>query len=105
MVVTLMSGINEVGKSILAINLATLRMREHSKVLVIDADLQKHTFLWSIRRCSGGVKPYLDFIHFCLLEGTLAEGTRAWKVQSWDNHSGRRGASCRRSPPSSQIGV
>jgi cellulose biosynthesis protein BcsQ len=52
MIITVFSGNSGFEKSILAVNLAALRARNHRHVLLVDADTQKHTFVWHIQRGS-----------------------------------------------------
>ncbi|HJW56812.1 MAG TPA: hypothetical protein VJ577_16210 [Burkholderiaceae bacterium] len=74
MITTIFSGNSRIEKSILAVNLAAWRFRQGHRVLVLDADAQRHAFLWSVRR--GGpqtlqhltVAPVLDRSLYAELE-------------------------------------
>jgi cellulose biosynthesis protein BcsQ len=50
MITTVFSGNSRIEKSILAANLAALRARNHRHVLLVDADTQKHIFVWYVQR-------------------------------------------------------
>lgn len=50
MIITVFSGDSRIEKSILAANLAALRAQDHRYVLLIDADKQKHIFVWCVQR-------------------------------------------------------
>lgn len=54
MIITVFSGNGCIEKSMLAVNLAALRAHSRHNVLLIDADTRKYSFLWSVRRGSGG---------------------------------------------------
>ncbi|HJV79348.1 hypothetical protein [Noviherbaspirillum sp.] len=74
MITTIFSGNSRIEKSILAVNLAAWRVRQGHSVLVLDAEVQRHAFLWNVRR--GGrqmlqhlaVAPVLDRSLYAELE-------------------------------------
>jgi chromosome partitioning protein len=66
MIITFVNANEHLEKSILAVNLTAFHARNEGKVLLIDADTYKHSFLWSVRRSNAGMKlkvPVLPIIN------------------------------------------
>jgi cellulose biosynthesis protein BcsQ len=61
MIITILSETDRVGKSILAVNLAALRVRDGGKVLLIDADSDRNLSAWGTRRANAVTRLRMPF--------------------------------------------